>query len=297
MRPIDDAHAFVHAAELGSLSAAAKSLGVPRTTVARRIAALEERLGVPLLERTTRRQVLTRDGRRYLEGVAPLLREMDALEESIRDDALGATGTVRIAGPASTASNHVGAFLALLRARHPEIRIELVFTEGMVDPIKAAADISLMLDPLPDSSLYARRMMRADFVVVASPSYLEERGTPTSVDALLQHDALEVPVSTLAPGHWPLRDGTRCRIRPLISAPDTSVILEAAIAGFGLALLPRIIAAPAIAEGRLTTLLPEIGLDGYFRLVCARRNPPRRVAAVLDTLIEFSSAIEAQLLA
>src|SRR5258708_31742426 len=186
---------FVRVAALGGLSAAARSLGMSPTLVTKHVAALEERLGVKLLHRSTRRLTLTEAGRRYLDGVEKILVDVDEVEASAGADRVEVRGTLRINAPLSFGYLVLAPLMVEFSKLHPAISIDLGLNDGVVDLIEEGWDVALRIGQLKDTSMAARKLADCRMVVCAAPSYLAERGTPTSVAALAGHNCLGYTLS------------------------------------------------------------------------------------------------------
>jgi len=188
---------FVRVAALGGLSAAARSLNMSPTLATKHIAALEERLGVKLLHRSTRRLTLTEAGRRYLDGVEKILADVDEVEASAGAgaDRVEVRGTLRINAPLSFGYLVLAPLMVEFSKLHPAISVDLGLNDRVVDLIEEGWDVALRIGQLKDTSMVARKLADCRMVVCAAPSYLAEHGTPTSVAALAGHNCLGYTLS------------------------------------------------------------------------------------------------------
>lgn len=282
---------FLRVAELGSFTAAAEALSLPRSTLSRRIRALEDALGCRLLERTTRLVRLTPEGRRLAEEARPLVSQLERLVEAVRDQGDAPQGRVRGAVPMGVGRNLVTEFLSEMREELPGVRLEVVVADGPVSLVRDDLDIAMVEGPVPDTDAIARPLIRTEARCFASPDYLEAYGMPESHEALGLHATL-YRKRRPGPPRWPLRGGGDVSIKPVLSTSDIGVVVEAAVGGLGIAMLPKALARDALDAGALVEVLPDIGEPRTFYAVFAHRDPPARVRAVL----EFGTRFVARLL-
>ena len=282
---------FLRVADLGSFTEAAEALALPRSTLSRRIRGLEEALGCRLLERTTRLVRLTPEGRRLAEESRPLVVQLERLVEAVRDQGDTPQGRVRGAVPVGVGRNLVTDFLSQMREELPGVRLEIVVADGPVSLVRDDLDIALVEGPVADTDAIARPLIRTEACCFASPDYLAKFGTPDTHEALGHHATLYRKRHSGMP-RWPLRAGGDVPIKPVLSTSDIGVVVEAAVGGLGIAMLPKALARDALDDGSLVEVLPEIGEPRIFYAVFAHRDPPARVRAVL----EFGTRFVARLL-
>ena len=201
---------FVSVATRGSLTAAAKVEGVAPAIMGRRLDALEERLGVKLLVRTTRRITLTHEGSAFLEDCQRLLADVANAEASVSAGGVKATGHLRITAPAGFGRRHVAPLLPAFHAAHPRLRISLNLSDRVVDLVNEGFDCAIRLGDLPDSSLVSIRLWENRRVVVAAPSYLERHGVPTQLEQLSGHNCLAFGASANVQRGWVFQHGIQC---------------------------------------------------------------------------------------
>jgi len=246
---------FVRVVECGSFRAAAKLTGVPKSSLSRKMAELEQRLGARLLQRTTRRIGLTEVGRQYFAQVSPAIRQLAEAESAVADLMGEPRGSLRIA-----TSNSIGAFLlppVLLayQQKHPSVRVVLDLSERLVDLVQEGFDLAIRAGPMADSSLVARRLGTIELNICASPGYLALRGTPSAPGDLASHDCL----SFAAWGdRWDFMVDRQPLIQsfvPRLSTNSHALLCEAAVAGLGLARLPSFVTRSAVASGLLVPVL------------------------------------------
>lgn len=242
---------FVGVAEAESFSAAADKLDLSRAMASKHVQALEDRLGVKLLERTTRRVRLTDAGRHYLERARRLLGEFEEAETEARGERVAPAGVLRVNGPVSFSRTHLAAAVAPFLARYPDLAVDLL-EEGY--------DVAVRIGRLADSSLVARRLAPVGIHLAASPDYLAANGVPQHPDDLAGHDCLGYAYS--AEGNiWRFSNaaGEAAAVRPRgpLSANNGEILTEAAIAGTGIVLQPDFVLGPHFAAGTLVRLLPD----------------------------------------
>ena len=190
---------FARVAGAGSLSAAARALGMSQTMVTKHIAALEGRLGVKLFHRTTRRLSITEAGRNYLESSARILAELEAADAAVAADRVEPRGLLRLNAPVSFGTRQIAPLLAEFAARHPRVTVELGLNDRLVDLVEEGWDLAIRIGNLSSSSLIARRIAPCRIAVCAAPSYLKSRGTPRTVASLADHNCLGYTLSQRTP--------------------------------------------------------------------------------------------------
>lgn len=283
---------FVHAATDGSLSAAARRLGMSPAMAARHVNALEARLGVKLLQRTTRLLSLTEAGSNYLEACRRILPEIDEAEAAAASQRIEATGSLRMNVPLSFGTHFVAPRIPEFSRRHPDVKIELALNDSPVDLIADNWDLAIRIGRLADSPLQARRLGDSAMRVCAAPEYLRRRGTPRRIAELSRHDCLSYTLSALQDGgHWSF--GTNGEFRVPVSGNLVSnngdALLAAAVGGHGILYQPQFIVGDALERGELVELeldRPVIELGGIHLLYPPDRRPPAKVRVMIDFLVE-----------
>lgn len=276
---------FVAVAMKGSLTAAANAEGVAPAVVSRRMDALEERLGVKLLVRTTRKVSLTFEGSAYLEASQRILRDIGDAEAGVAQGSARASGHLKVTAPAGFGRKHVAPLLQEFMRDHPEVSASLDLADRTVDLVSEGIDCAVRLGGLVDSSLVAVRLGEMRRVVVGSPAYLQQRGVPRSLDDLAHHDCLAL---TTQPG-WDFQDGGRHLLfKPpgRFACNDGAVLHEWALAGMGLAWRSLWEVGADLRWGRLVPVLdayatPPVGIHAVFP---QRRHLPLRVRLFIDQL-------------
>ncbi|MFO1328893.1 MAG: LysR family transcriptional regulator [Rubrivivax sp.] len=282
--------AFAQVARRGSFAAAARDLGGSPSTLAKSVARLEAALGVKLFHRTTRQVRLTSDGERLFHRCERVLAEF----EDLRADAAGTrdspSGTLRVDLPVVYGRRVVLPLLAQLLRRHPGLNLEVRLQDAFADLVRDGVDLAVRMGELRDSSLVARRIDWQELVLVASPAYLRERGTPTRLDQLAGHAAIVFRMPTSGRNRpWQFRQGRRLvELHPAhaVQLDDTEALADAAQLGLGLCQLPDNVVDRHLARGELVELLaahrpPRMPISA---VVPSGRLVPQRVRVLLEAL-------------
>jgi DNA-binding transcriptional LysR family regulator len=283
--------AFVQTADQRSVSRAARELGVPRATVSRRLARLEEHLGVRLLRRTTRSLVLTDAGEAFYGHAKLALDAVGQAEDSVRVDDTEVRGPLRISvPPMQNAAFH--RFLLDFATRHPRVELSVHSSAEYVDLHRGGFHVALRAGMTLEPGLVARKLASAAVLLVASPAYLAAHGEPVEVEDLRHHKCVvgfergEVPQT-----HWPLLGGGKVPVRGALATNDLLLLLGAALDGQGIAFLPIQVVAEALETGRLVPVLHQkVGADSTISLVYAEREfMPAAVRAFIDEAAVWAS--------
>jgi len=280
---------FVAVAAKGSLSAAAAMEGVAPAVIGRRIDALETRLGVKLLVRTTRRVTLTFEGSAFLEDCQRILHEMHNAESAVSAGGVKASGHLRLSAPAGFGRRHVAPLLPVFIETHPDVTVTLDLSDRLVDLVNEGFDCAIRLGELPDSSLVSLRLGENRRVCVAAPAYLARRGTPESLEALARHNCLAFGSTANQQRGWTFsQDGkvVTIRVNGTMECTDGAVLHDWCLDGYGLAWRSWWEVGDDIRAGRLVTVLdafaaPPIGIHAVFP---QRRHLPLRVRLFIDHL-------------
>lgn len=259
MLNLNDMRFLVTAVDRGGFAAAGRLLGVPKSTVSKRVAELERTLGARLIHRTSRSFVLTEVGRDFHERAAAALIEAEAAETAVRVRQAEPSGTVRITSSVPVAQQLLAPHLPRLAVKHPKLRLQLDVSDRFVDIVQEGYDIAVRshVAPLADSGLIQRQVMVESIVLVASPDYLQQRGTPAAPAELAGHEGLLVAADQTL---WRLvgPDGDRIAVEPhaRMVANESAALLAAAGAGLGIVCLPELMCGPALRAGTLLRVLP-----------------------------------------
>jgi DNA-binding transcriptional LysR family regulator len=286
--------AFTRVVEMGSFTGAAAALGLPKSSVSRAVARLEESLGVRLLQRTTRKLGLTEAGERYLAEVRGPLAHLAEASSDISDLGKEPRGLVRISIAPELGDGLVSPLLADFVRRYPKIRIDLLVTNRRVNLIEESVDLALRAGKLDDSSLVARKLAVSEFALFAAPSYLERRGQPRRLSDLTTHDCV-LHRSALGILPWQLsgpRGIERVTVSGPITADDIGSVRLLTISALGIALLPDMLVGADIQRGALVRVLPGYARRGEaLHLVSAPlRHVPARVTLLRDFLMREITA-------
>ncbi|WP_422505302.1 LysR family transcriptional regulator [Stenotrophomonas sp. GZD-301] len=284
---------FVEVVERGSLTAAAEALEMSRAMVTRYLAEVERWLGARLLHRTTRRISLTGPGEAALLRFRQMLAIGDELHGELANDNPEPHGLIRVTASVSFGQIHLAAAVADFVKRHPLTRVELLLVDRVVNLVEERVDIAVRISRAIDPALIARRLAPCRSVLCAAPSYLAERGAPTSADELATHNCLTHHY--VGKSVWHLqRDGRAIAVAVggNISANEASLLLEAVRAGAGIAMLPTYQIGPLLRSGELVEVLPDYEVEGLgiHAVYASRRQLPTIMRSFLDFLVErFSS--------
>ena len=291
MDKFEDIEAFIAVVDAGSFTAAAERLNSAKSAVSRRVSALEERLGVQLLRRTTRVLNLTDTGRSFYKSGTRILADLEEAEAAVQQEHGELRGTLRVALPLSFGVRHMGGPIATFSKLHPKVNFDLDLNDRRVDLIEDNIDIALRIGRLSDSSLIARRLFDVRAVVCASPHYLHEHGTPATPEDLRDHRCL-VYSNLAEPNKWSYVDGAGKRQFVKVSASLVSssgdFLSNAAAHGMGLIIQPTFIASDAIRRGNLIPLLTEYKwpISPAYAVYPPTRHLSFRVRAFIDFLAE-----------
>lgn len=256
--------AFINAAELQSFSKTAHEMAVKTSTVSRYVSELEKDLGIALFNRSTRGLVLTEGGRLFREHAMIALQALDDARQVTSSLNLTPQGVLRVTMPSAFGRRHIVPHLPAFMTRYPDIGLDIVSTDETLNMIEAGIDVAIRIGVLPDSSLMAKRIAPHRRIVCGSPAYFERSGMPLVPEDLAAHDTLRLPL--LPDDKWSFTRVVDAQASPeqvlvelqgRLRADDSEAVLELAVAGCGLALLPTWLASTALREGHLLHVLPE----------------------------------------
>ncbi len=257
MDRIDAMQAFVAVADLRGFAPAARKLGLSPSGVTRLIAALEDRLGARLLQRTTRSVALTDVGSRYLERARRILADVEEAEGSARDERTRPGGRLVVSAPVGFGRLHVSPVMSEYLKRHPEVSGDLRLSDRVVNLVEDGVDLAVRIGHLADSSLVARHVGEMRRIVVASPNYLRRRGEPDTPEAIASHETIQFGATTASPDWHFAGDGNEIRIAPTprLTTNSADAAIQYAEQGGGLTRVLAYQAAEAIKGGRLKIVL------------------------------------------
>ena len=291
MLNLNDLHFFAQAVDHGGFAAAARRLGCPKSTISKRVAALEASLGAQLIHRSSRNFTLTDVGRDVYDHARAAIIEAEAVEAVVQRRLAEPSGIVRITTSVPNAQFRLAHRLPVLARQYPKLLVQLHVTDRFIDLVQDGFDIALRshFAPLPDSDLMQRRMSEDAITLVAAPSYLAEHGAPATPEALADHDGL---MSSMTAKTWRLRDAQGRLVevtpQPRFHADESIPLLMAAESGLGIVCLPELISDDAVRQRRLVRVLPDwtAGRVTTTILTPHKRGQLPAVRAVIDFLLQ-----------
>jgi len=282
---IEELRTFVEVADAGGVTSAARRLGVSKSIVSRRLARLEQDLGIQLLARTTRGAALTEAGAIFRDHAARVCAEIDIARETILP-AGALRGRLRIAAPLSFGPTHFAPVLAALAQRHPQLQVQASYTDRFVDLIAEGFDCAIRVGHLTDSSLLARRVGSTTAKYVASPDYIRKHGAPKTPEEFVTHEVVMQGTET-----WMAMDSDKViSMKPQgrFKADNAVALVAAALAGIGLAGVPEELISGHLASGALIPVMPDYPPPdlGIYVIRPPGQNPARKIRVLTDMLIE-----------
>jgi DNA-binding transcriptional LysR family regulator len=279
---------FVDVVAKGSLSAAARAEGIAPAVIGRRLDALEQRLGVKLLQRTTRKLALTNEGAAFLEDCQRILTELEDAEAAVAERSARATGHLLVSAPAGFGRQHVAPLLPSFLSEHRDVRATLNLNDRVVDIIGEGVDVAIRIASLSDSSLVGVKLADNQRVLVATPAYLKRHGTPRSLDDLGKHNCLAISSDGSQRG-WTFRQEGKIvtlKVSGNMGCNDGAVLHDWVLAGRGLAWRSMWEVGGDIEAGRLRTVLDEYAAPGndIYAVFAQRNHLPLRIRAFVDFL-------------
>jgi DNA-binding transcriptional LysR family regulator len=280
---------FVSVAARGSLTAAANAEGVAPAVIGRRIDALEERLGVKLLVRTTRKITLTHEGSAFLEDCQRLLADLANAEASVSAGGVKASGYLRVTAPAGFGRRHVAPLVPRFLEQHPDVNVSLNLSDRVVDIVNESYDCAVRVGDLPDSSLISVRMADNRRLCVATPAYLKRAGTPKHPNDLLRHQCLTLSSDASQTRGWAfVVDGSVTHLRPSgrLDCSDGQVLHDWCVAGLGIAWRSTWEVEHEVQSGQLVTVLDDYAAppNGIYAVFPHAKHLPLRVRLWIDFL-------------
>jgi DNA-binding transcriptional LysR family regulator len=279
---------FVDVVARGSLSAAARAEGIAPAMIGRRLDALEARLGVKLLQRTTRKLVLTNEGAAFLEDCQRILAELEEAETAVAERSAKASGHLLVSAPAGFGRQHVAPLLPSFLAEHREVTVNLNLNDRLVDVVGEGVDVAIRIASLSDSTLVGMKLADNQRVPVASPAYLKRHGTPLTLADLAKHNCLPISSEGSQRG-WTFRENGKTvtlKVAGNMVCNDGAVLHDWALAGKGLAWRSMWEVNAEIDAGKLTTVLDQFAAPGndIYAVFAQRRHLPLRIRAFVDFL-------------
>lgn len=290
MGQLEDINTFVHIVDAGTISGAANQLNIAKSAVSRRLVDLEKRLGVQLLNRTTRQSSLTDAGREYYQRAIQILADIDELNEVTSDSKSELTGGLSIAAPLSFGLQHLTPIINKFAIAHPGVDLRLDFADRQVDLIEEGFDVAIRIAQLKDSSYMARKLTPISLVLCASLDYLKRNGTPQRPEDLMSHEILHYASAQDYTWRFIGPDGkqTNLKLPPKITANNGDYLCGAAVAGLGLSVIPTFMAWKEIENGNLVCLMNDYTFPSLnaYAVYPQTRHLSKRVRAFIDTLVE-----------
>lgn len=290
MDRFQEMQAFVAVVEAGSFVRAAETLGMSKSAISRLVGDLEARLGVRLLQRTTRKLSLTEEGDVFRERCKELLSNMEEAESEVTARSGSAAGVLRINAPVTFGLVYLAPLWPAFMQRHQKVMLDVTLADRMVDLVDEGYDMAVRIARLPSSSLISRRLASTRLVLCASPDYLRRHGTPEHPLDLADH--IVIAYSLLATGdHWSFEGPngeTVVKVFPRMRSNSGETCCAAALQGAGIVLQPTLLVAPHLQSGALTELLPayrSIEL-GVYAVYPTRKHVAPKVRLMVDFLVE-----------
>ncbi|MBL4781633.1 MAG: LysR family transcriptional regulator [Porticoccaceae bacterium] len=294
MDTLDGMKTVVAVVETGSFTAASERLNISKALVSKYIGQVERGLNARLFHRSTRKLAMTETGKTYYQRVLPLLAEFTELVDAVGGGKTSPQGLLRISVPVAFGEMKLAPLIPKFLRRYPDIRLELILRNSVIDMLEEGIDVRLLIGGVDDSSLVARHIQTLPLILCASPSYLQHEGEPQSPQDIGAHACI-IDSNFRIGKQWPVisPDGTTqsITVNSRIAASSPSAVMEIAIAGGGIAMVPRYIAESALDRGLLQEVLPNYTTleFGLFALYPHRRYLPRKVRCFIDFMVaEFS---------
>jgi LysR family transcriptional regulator, transcriptional activator for dmlA len=281
---------FVLLAKNGSLSATAREMDMTPPAVTKRLAQLEQRLGVRLVNRTTRQVSLTREGETYLAHATRILAAIREMEDSVASSRAAPQGLLRINATLGFGRTAVAPLISAFAQQYPDLEVQLQLTDRPINLVEEAFDLGIRFGELPDTRLNARKLMSNRRFLCASPGYLKKSGMPSVPTDLTRHHCIIHRQNDEAPGIWRLTRNRRTetiKVHGTLSSNDGDVVLGWALDGHGILLRSEWDLAKYLETGRLRTVLPDFKLASadLFAYYPSQQNMPARVRAFIDFLV------------
>ncbi|WP_211473863.1 LysR substrate-binding domain-containing protein [Collimonas humicola] len=289
MNTLSDLAFFAALVKTGSLAALARELGVTPPAVTKRLANLEQRLGVRLLNRTTRTMSVTHEGEIYLADGARILADIETLERTIGSSRALPKGLLRVNASFGFGRKHIGPAVSEFSKRFPEVEVQLLLSERPLNLADQAFDIGIRIGELPDARIIARKIAANRRLLCAAPAYLKQHPAPATPRDLQTHACIVLRENEAAYGSWHLSRGKRqetVKVRGALSSNDGETVLAWALAGHGILMRSEWDAAPYLRSGRLRQVLQEWALppSDIFAVYPERLNLSAKVTAFVDFL-------------
>lgn len=290
MGQLEDMAMFVRIVEAGSITKAAEQLNIAKSAVSRRLKDLETRLGSQLISRTTRQSHLTQAGELYYRQVNNILNAVDAVNEQAYDEPTRIEGTLKITAPLTFGLMHLNDVIDEYASQHPNLNFELDFSDRHVDLIEEGYELAIRIKALQDSSYQAKRLALIRYALCASPNYLEEMGTPKTLEDLERHEFLQYGLGKTS--NLELIDAQGKKhihtINAKIKATNGEFLVDLAVKGHGITFIPTFIAYQRLARGELIPILQQYQLPtlSAYAVYPQNRFLSQRCRYLIDAIAE-----------
>ena len=272
--------------DLGSFTKAADKLSMPKSTVSRHISQLESRLGVRLLNRTTRQLKPTEVGKLYFQHCSRIIEEAEQAREVIQNMQAQPSGLLRITLPLAFGSEFIQYLIRDFLELHPKIKVEVVLDNRPLDMLDEELDVAFRMGDLADSSLVARHIGYSHLILAATPEYLKENGTPKTPQELEEHHLIRHPYADMTLVH----NNKECQVKALnrLLINDMDMIRKTSLKGMGIGMMPTIVAADELDAGNLVRVLPDYTspIKNFYLVYAGRRQKAAKVSAFIDFTLE-----------
>jgi len=290
-RSTSDLAFFVAVAKAGSLTAAARKLDLTTAAASKRLSALENHLGVRLLNRTTRRVSLTHEGEVYFENAQRIIEDIESLESRLSSTRAAPQGLLRVNAPLGFGRSYIAPAISEFAKRYNSVQVQLMLTDRPLVMADEAIDVGIRFGEVPDSRLIARRIAVNRRLICAAPAYIAKHGRPQTPDDLAKHSCIVLRQNETGQGLWKFTRGNKAysvKVRGPLSSNDGEVVLKWALDGHGVVMRAEWDLAKYIRSGRLELLLEDYALPpaDIYAVYPERHNLSAKVGAFIDFLIE-----------
>ena len=288
MDKFQEMRAFAGVVDAGSFVAAADQLGISKAAVSRYVAELEQRLGVRLMHRTTRKLSLTQEGEVFLVRAREILASIEASEDELSTRADSASGLVKVSVPVSFGIQHLAPLWGEFLEAHPRVTLDVQLADRVIDLIDEGFDLAVRIARLPDSSLVSRKLASTRLVLCASPKYLKKHGTPKHPDDLAKHELIGYTLMAMG-DQWQFmgpKGPVTVKIKPRLWTNNGDTCVAVAERAMGIQLQPTFLVSRELASGRLVEILPKYRAAelGIYAVYPSRKYVLPKVRALLEFL-------------
>ena len=297
MDRLSEMEAFVAVVDQGGFTDGARKLGISKSAISKHISGLESRLGVRLLNRTTRRVSATELGLSYYDKAIQVLRDVSDADDMVAEMQEAPRGSLRVSAPVSFGLTHMSNAVADFLQEYPEVSVNMSLEDRFVDLVSEGYDVAIRIGTLEDSSLRARKLSSASGALVASEDYLAKHGTPETIEDLSNHHLLHY--SNLSTGNvWRLinKNGEERQVRAVgrLTVNNGTSLLKAAEAGLGITQSPSFIARAALRDGKVVEVLPDLPKPelGIYAVYPPGLYTPPKLRAFIDFLVQRYKTVE-----